>query len=61
MGKPGMWSVNLPVWTVAQSRTYVASKAGRCVLILEDLVVDATSYMNEHVSTVDYLDAWMIR
>ena len=48
--EPAADAIEYPLWTVGQARAYAAAKPGRCVLILEDFVVDATKYMVEHVS-----------
>lgn len=43
---------NFPSWTVAEARIYAAAKLGRCVLVLDDYVVDATAYLSEHVRSL---------
>ena len=40
---------NSPSWTIEEARAYAAAKLGRCVLVLDDYVVDATTYLSEHV------------
>ncbi|KAF7796575.1 hypothetical protein EIP86_007756 [Pleurotus ostreatoroseus] len=39
---------NSPSWTMEEARAYAAAKLGRCVLVLDDYVVDATTYLSEH-------------
>lgn len=40
------------VWGVDALREYIRGKPGRCVLLLDGLLVDATSYLGEHVRVV---------
>lgn len=37
------------VWGFEELRGYLKAKPGRCVLLLDGMVVDATSYLGEHV------------
>lgn len=38
------------IWDEERLREYVESKKGRCVMVIKGYVVDATSYLGEHVS-----------
>ncbi|KAF5353846.1 hypothetical protein D9758_010555 [Tetrapyrgos nigripes] len=40
----GKW----PMWTMKDVEEYVDAKQGRCVLVIGEWVVDATSYLGEH-------------
>ena len=44
-----------PSWTMEETRAYAAAKLGRCVLVLDDYVVDATTYLSEHVRSSDLI------
>ncbi|KAG7452278.1 uncharacterized protein BT62DRAFT_294111 [Guyanagaster necrorhizus] len=37
-----------PNWTIDEVQLYIQSALGRCVLLIDDFVVDVTSYMGEH-------------
>ena len=39
-----------PSWTLEKTREYAAAQPGRCVLVVNGLVIDATAYLGEHVS-----------
>lgn len=45
-------------WTLEGARAYANSKAGRCIVIIDRYVVDATPYLGEHVR--QYLFFFMI-
>lgn len=46
------YGLNVPSWTLAEARAYAAAKPGRCVLVVDDYVVDATAYLGEHVRSL---------
>ncbi|PBK76831.1 hypothetical protein ARMSODRAFT_948673 [Armillaria solidipes] len=37
-----------PNWTIDDVQSYIQGTLGRCVLLIDDFVIDATSYMGEH-------------
>lgn len=37
-------------WTVSQVEEHVRNNPTRCIVLINDLVVDATAYLGEHVS-----------
>lgn len=39
------------IWGKGKLEEYVQSKPGRCLVLIRGFVVDATSYLGEHVST----------
>lgn len=38
-----------PCWTIEEAQKYADSKAGSCIVVIDRYVVDATTYMGEHV------------
>ena len=40
-----------PTWDREQIIRYIKEKPGRCCLIIDDLLLDATTYLGEHVSS----------
>lgn len=39
-------------WTVKEAQVYAASNPGRCLIVIDSFIVDATEYLKEHVSQV---------
>ncbi|SJL06149.1 uncharacterized protein ARMOST_09485 [Armillaria ostoyae] len=44
-----------PNWTIDDVQSYIQGTLGRCVLLIDDFVIDATSYMGEHPGGVAIL------
>lgn len=42
-------------WDLSRVQDFAKAKPGRCVVIVGTFVIDATSYLGEHVSTLFHL------
>ncbi len=49
-----------PNWTIDDVQLYIQGTLGRCVLLIDDFVIDATSYMGEHVGIFSHLACLII-
>lgn len=38
-------------WDLSRVKDFAEAKPGRCVVVIDGFVIDATSYLGEHVST----------
>ena len=38
-----------PVWDLEKLKTYTREKRGRCVVVINDYVMDVTNYLGDHV------------
>ncbi|KAF7971683.1 hypothetical protein HWV62_20126 [Athelia sp. TMB] len=51
---------NGELWGAETLRTYINSKPGRCILLLDGFLVDATGYLSEHVRIHSLTEGWRI-
>ncbi|KJA28511.1 hypothetical protein HYPSUDRAFT_33933 [Hypholoma sublateritium FD-334 SS-4] len=48
-------------WDLSRVKKYVEAKPGRCVVVVDSFVIDATSYLGEHPGGTNFLRAYSMR